>query len=165
MEKEIWIETARKSVCPDVMVSRAVVTHVMKGPSDRSTTLFSFVALEKSIEAVLGKSSNSKVSSSEVLVKQHSLKGSDSTHRKPAARDQRVRGCRNTRPTKLSSTDSPPPYPAHIRAVGSEHRSAGPIIGAKRVPLPGADKPSKFQSTGARSQVGSQCRHHFRRHS
>ena len=45
--KEIWMDTARKSLCPDVMVSRVVVTHVMKKPSDRNTTLFSLVALER----------------------------------------------------------------------------------------------------------------------
>ena len=93
--KEIWMDTARKSLCPDVMDSRVVVAHVMKKPSDRNTTLFSLVALERSIEAALGKSSNSEVSSSEVLVKRQRLKGSDWTHRQPAARHQCAQECRN----------------------------------------------------------------------
>lgn len=72
-----------------------VATHVMKKPSDRNTTLFSLVALERSIEGVLGKSCNSEVSSSEVLVKRQRLKGSDWTHRQPAARHQCAQECRN----------------------------------------------------------------------
>ena len=105
----------------------ARVTHEMRYPSTRSTTLVSFVALEKSIEASYVSSgvdaSLGQVLDLIVVVEERAA------HRRLETRNRPVQECRNTPALKLLPTEHLSACPTRTQTSESEYRSASPTTG------------------------------------